>query len=391
MGVWAYFRMASGLGLAFLPPRSEAVSFRHAQHPLYHLLLIQFLSCTAEEFFRLPTELSLFGEGPWPCLNPAAEHFREPVISEYKLSSRLRGNRPTATFSCRCGFSYVRSGPDTSSGDRLRVGRMVSFGPVWEDKLKLFWKDSWLSLSEVGRRLGVDTLTVRRHAARLNLPASRPIGKPKPLKRAAQLKGTNGLTGRVEKQRACRVKWASAMRQAPKATLKALRRKLPREYAWLLQNDAAWLKRHSPNYRRSTQSTSGVDWRQRDAEYAVAVRAAAAKLMNKLGRPVQVTMTAIGKTLGAVTFLRQKLSKMPLTDQVLRSVVETREQYAIRRVWWVVEICIEEGVLPQCWQLISRANVYSLRGKPEIKTVIEAAIQKLTAILLPESRERAAS
>ena len=268
---------------------------------------------------------------------------------------------------------------------------MVSFGPVWEDKLKLFWKDSWLSLSEVGRRLGVDTLTVRRHAARLNLPASRPIGKSKPLKRAAQLKGTNGLTGRVEKQRACRVKWASVMRQAPKATLKALRRKLPREYAWLLQNDAAWLKRHSPNYRRSTQSTSGVDWRQRDAEYAVAVRAAAAKLMNKLGRPVQMTMTAIGKALGAVTLLRQKLSKMPLTDQVLRSVVETREQYAIRRVWWAADLFIEKGVLPRYWQLISRANVYSLRGKPEIQAVIEAVIQRLATILLPESRERAAS
>jgi hypothetical protein len=64
----------------------------HAQHPLYHLLLIQFLGSTAEEFFRLPDELSFFGRGPWPCLNPAANHFRDAVIRECELSSRLRGD-----------------------------------------------------------------------------------------------------------------------------------------------------------------------------------------------------------------------------------------------------------------------------------------------------------
>jgi Tn7-like transposition protein D/TniQ len=53
----------------------------HAQHPLYHLLLMEFFGHTIEEFFRFPTKLNLFGEGPWLCLNPAAEHFREPVLS----------------------------------------------------------------------------------------------------------------------------------------------------------------------------------------------------------------------------------------------------------------------------------------------------------------------
>jgi hypothetical protein len=105
---------------------------KNAQHFIYHLLLTQFLGHTVEEFFHLPTELHLFGEGPWPCLNPAAEHFRELVIAEYKLSSRLRGNCPTATFSCRCGFAYSRSGPDSSAEDKFRVGRMISFGQVWE-------------------------------------------------------------------------------------------------------------------------------------------------------------------------------------------------------------------------------------------------------------------
>lgn len=330
---------------------------KNAHHPLYHLLLIQFLGCTAEEFFQLPTELSFFGEGSWPCLNPAANHFREPVILEYKLSSRLRDNCPTATFSCRCGFSYARSGPDSSPEDRFRIGRMLSFGPLWEAKLKQLWKDSSLSSSEVGRRLGVDPLTVRRHATRLNFPSSRPSRKSKPLNHAARLKVPRDLTAQAEKRRACRPMWTSTMRQSPNITLKALRCKHPREYAWLLQNDAEWLKRHSPHSRRRVRSTSGVDWRKRDAEYAVAVRDAATRLKNNPSRSVRVTRTAIGRTVGAVTLLRQKLHKLPLTAQVLAKVVETRVEYAVRRIRWAAECFTSKHLMPRPWEMVLRANV----------------------------------
>src|SRR2546421_464460 len=84
----------------------------------------------------------------WACLNPAAEHFRAPIIQEYKLSPRLREGRPIATFSCACGFAYARGGPDSSPEDGFRIGRVASFGQVWEAELRRLWKDSSLSLSE---------------------------------------------------------------------------------------------------------------------------------------------------------------------------------------------------------------------------------------------------
>jgi hypothetical protein len=87
------------------------------------------------------------------------------------------------------------------------------------------------------------------------------------------------------------------------------------------------------------------------------------------------------RNIGAVTLLKQKLFKMPLTALVLEGVVETRVQYATRRVWWAAALFLEEGLLPQSWQLISRANVYRLRGASEIKVVVEATIQKLESTL----------
>jgi len=362
---------------------------KHAQHPLYHLLLIQFLGRTAEEFFRLPSEVGVFGEGPWPCLNAAAEHYREPIIQECILSPRLRDNRPVGTFSCGCGFTYARSGPDASPEDRFRVGRIMSFGPVWEARLKQLWKNSSLSLSGVGRRLGVDPLTVRRHAARLKLPSSRPGRNSKPLSGAARLKGTYDSTMYAEMRRACRGKWVTAMRQSPKTTLKALRLTLSREYAWLRRNDAEWLKRHSPPTPTRVRPASGVDWKKRDAEYAAAVRAAATRLGNNSGRPVQVTRAAIGRAVGATTLLRQKLHKMPLTAQAMARVIETRVEYAIRRIRWAAESFTHDRILPRPWQLMQRANVYSLRSVPEVKRAVNAALcllesnlslnQKLTA------------
>jgi hypothetical protein len=354
---------------------------KNAHHLLYHLLLIQFLGCNVEKFFQLPEALSLFGEDPWPCLNPAAEHYGQPVIKECQLGNRLRYGKPTGKFSCACGFSYARIGPDSSAENRFHIGRMISFGQVWEAKLKELWKDSSLSLSEVGRRLRVDPLTVRRHASRLKLSFSRSDRSFKLLNRVTQLKSKHNSTALERKQHTYRAKWLSVMKQNRKATLKTLRQKFPQVYAWLRQNDFDWLKGHRPRSQMHIQSTSSVDWKRRDAMYAVTVRVAALRLKNSSGRPMRMTKTAIGRAVSATTLLQQKLHKMPLTAQVLASVVETRIEYAIRRIWRVVKLYCEEKLVPQMWQLIQRANVYRLRKVAEIKEAVEAGIQQLKSAL----------
>lgn len=355
---------------------------KHTQHPLHHLLLIQFLGCTVEEFCQLPEKLTVFGEGPWPCLNPAAAHYKRPLIRQCQPSKRLRHGKLTVKFSCECGFAYVRTGPDLSPDDRFRIGRIISFGQAWEAKLKHLWSGQALSISEIGRRLGVDPLTVRRHAARLDLPLSRSDKKLKPLTHATQLKGKAVSAAWGKKRCRCRSKWLSVLKQRQEITMKALRGKLPREYAWLLEHDYDWLKGHKPSPHRRSLSTTSVDWKKRDTEYAVAVKAAASRLKNISGRPVQVTRTAIGRDVGAITLLRQKLHKMPLTAAMLDSVVETREQYALRRIWWAANKFYQENLLPSKWKLISKANVYRLLAAPDIMRAIKDALDMLASVAL---------
>jgi hypothetical protein len=117
-----------------------------------------------------------------------------------------------------------------------------------------------------------------------------------------------------------------------------------------------------------------VDWKKRDAEYAVVVRAAATRLRNNPGRPVQVTRSAIGRAVGATTLLRQKLNKMPLTAQVITGVVESRVDYAIRRIQWAAECFTRERTMPRPWQLMLKASVYSLRSVSEVKSAVGTSL-----------------
>jgi hypothetical protein len=313
------------------------------------------------------------------------------MITECQPGSRLRSGKCVGKFICECGFAYARTGPDSSLEDRFRAGRIISLGQTWEAKLIELWNESSLSLSEVSRQLGVDPLTVRRHAARLKLPLSCSGRRTKSLKQTAQLKGSATSAAWEKKLGICRSKWLSVKRRSPKITLKSLRQNLPREYAWLQQNDAEWLEDHKPPPQTPSPSTNSVDWKRRDAEYAVAAKIAASRFMEASGRPVQVTKTAIGRAIGAITLLQQKLHRMPLTAQVLASVVETREQYAVRRVWWATALYCQEDVLPRHSQLIMRANVYSLRDNSAVKCAVDEAIKMLESKLLRGHARRAAS
>ena len=181
------------------------------------------------------------------------------------------------------------------------------------------------------------------------------------------------------------------MKKGQEITLKTLRVKLPREYAWLQHSASEWLARHVPRPHRHNPPTASVDWKRRDAEYAAAVRATASRLKDASGRPVRVTRTAIGRALGAITLLRQKLHTMPLTVQVLEGVVETREQYAVRRVWRAANLYLQEHVVPREWQLMTRANVYSHRGVPAVKCALAGAMKMLESRLSQRQAGQAAS
>ncbi|GBG55901.1 hypothetical protein SPFL3102_02840 [Sporomusaceae bacterium FL31] len=104
-----------------------------------------------------------FGEGPWPCLNPAADHYRQSIINECNISLIKKKEILTGKFVCKCGFEYIRIGPQKSESERYTRYRAIKRGKVWEDKLQKLLASGKHTIYEIANLLEVDAKTIHRH------------------------------------------------------------------------------------------------------------------------------------------------------------------------------------------------------------------------------------
>lgn len=357
---------------------------KQARHPLYHLLLIQFLGYTAEEFFQLPDSppdaFQPFGSKPWPCFNPVCKQFGQPSIEECQVNYDKGHGRITGTFSCTCGFTYSRLGPDSSPEDRFRVGKVKSYGWLWEETLKNFWEDPCVSIEEIAKRLRADYQTVKRQALRLELSFPR----PGPTARVAQINGELLLDSQKiqvsfpSKLQTYRQAWLEAITENPNIGRTALERMFQRIYAWLYVHDKKWLKAHLPPCKKRVVFPPQVDWKKRDQELATAAKFSAQHLKTAPGRPIKLTKTAIASDLGQLRLIEQQKDKLPETTKALEELAETREEFAIRRIQWASKCFREENVYPKQWQLLRQAGIRpDLAEVPQVKEAIATALASL--------------
>jgi hypothetical protein len=174
-----------------------------------------------------------------------------------------------------------------------------------------------------------------------------------------------------------RVAWLSLREENPEGGGKLLRSLLPRVYMWLYRNDREWLKAYMPP-RKQTVSPSRVDWESRDTQWAIAAKFSAERSKNAPGRPVQITVAAIARDIGQLANIQKHLDKLPLTAQVLAEVVETREEFAVRRVEYAAECFRQENVYPKEWQLVRRAGLRpNMEALQQVKEAIAAALESL--------------
>ena len=126
-------------------------------HPIRHLLMIGFLTESIEEFFYTKQHYAPFGEAPWLCLNAAAQHYQQPVITDLSVSYSNDLKKPIGTFRCSCGMVYSRSGPDKSESDRDRIGKVITYGEVWEQKLRELVEMKGMGLRPIALQHNVDS------------------------------------------------------------------------------------------------------------------------------------------------------------------------------------------------------------------------------------------
>ncbi|HFJ9423019.1 TPA: TnsD family transposase [Bacillus paranthracis] len=330
-------------------------------HPIYHVLLIKFLDLTIHDFFFGDEKgYEPFGQGPWLCLNPAAEHYQQAVINEVDVYIQFNIKLPVGIFYCSCGYIYTRKGPDKNEEDKYRKTSVKNYGELWERTLLKLLNEEKKSIRLVAKMLGVDPKTIKSQLNRLE-------------KRKE--------TSFVEKQKSYRALWLTCVEQNPSLNRTELKTLLKCESKWLYRYDKAWFLANSPSKQvnpniKSMRRTRYVDWEKRDKELVKLVLVAAKEIKNTQGKPVRLTKALIGRKAGGcgMWVLQKRLDKLPKTKNIVNSLIESHEEYQIRRVKWAARILFEEGVLLTKNTIIKKAGLlggYSGQVSEAINNEIE--------------------
>lgn len=349
------------------------------KHPLYHLLLINFLGYTVEQLLNLSGERKPFGEGPWPCLNGVCKHYHQPVILTCEVfHSQSRGARPVGVFRCGCGFAYSRTGPDQTTADRFRRGRIITYGAVCENAVRQLWPDLTFDKQKLEAHFKLSLPAIRNQALRLGLKLRHPMYTSQLTPPAPRHIPYSASPRLLEKRRSA---WLAILADQPQATITQLRAdtKICSLHSWLLAYDNAWVKLHTPYASKPEMPATRLNWEEMDEQLAAAVSRTAQEIRAVPGRPVRVTFQAIGKRLGQLQQMRANQSKLPKMMTALSQWVETAEDYAIRLIWWMAESYRQEQRCPTLSEFKQRFPVlyHFVKNYPRASQTIDEVLQYL--------------
>lgn len=320
---------------------------RGVQAPIHHLLLMEFFGVTPEEFLQSEVATTIFGSGPWPCDNPVCPQHGELAINEIHYEHSHEHRRLAGLFTCpACGQTKCR----VPAGDE-EIAWIKDYGTLWKSELRRLWNDPSVSLRQMARRLGVDPMTVKRHASKAGLPFPR---------KGKRITGKNGppKTGRVPRPS----QHGAAGKQSNGGILPGGQ---PRKRNTGVCGPAAVSIKHDVR----------VVWNARDRNLCRTITQAKEILLREPGRPKRISLAAFGRQLGVLAWVQKHPTRLPLTMALLASAAESREEFAVRKIAWAASTLRSEGCALKEWRLIRRSGLRpELLQNPVIRDSIKTVL-----------------
>ncbi|MDD4591927.1 MAG: TnsD family transposase [Parabacteroides sp.] len=316
-------------------------------HPLRHILLILFLIGDMDTFFHgIHKTYNPFGKSPWPCLNRAADHYRQDVVTKLTVTADFKTQEPVGTLECDCGYIYSRRGPDRSENDRYRKGRVKAFGLVWENKLKKLLSEHCHSYHEMSRRLGCDIKTIHKFESIFTEGKSSDLDTEKPNQKEQK-------SFLIEKYRE---KLLRTVKDYPGLSRTEIRSLCQKEYTFLYRHDREWLFEVLPSGKTQTGSKGYIDWNKRDQEVLSQLQKAYTVLFNS-AKLTRISKTSLGKGIGKLSLIEKHLDKLPRCSQFINKVSETKQQFQLRRCKIIISKKQEESLQLTEWRIQREAGI----------------------------------
>lgn len=299
-------------------------------------------------------------------------------MAQLDITADYHTREPIGTFTCACGFIYSRKGPDKVEENKFKIGRIKSFGMVWEKKLNEVVKTKQYGLRELGRIMGCDAKTIVKYCNLLGLQNY--ISSTMRVE-IVELKDNKSSNIDENYRDMYRKEMLSFVNKNPNLTRTQIREKLKKEYSWLYRNDKEWLFLNFP-FKQVNQKINEVNkrvnWDERDREVLEEVRRVYYKIVSqeKLKR---LTKSLIGHIIGKTALLYYNINKLPETKKYLESIIETVEEFQKKRI---DNVCLklnkEKGYLIK-WEVIKAAGLKE-KVSLEISRYIEENIIKYNQI-----------
>lgn len=156
-------------------------------------------------------------------------------------------------------------------------------------------------------------------------------------------------------------------------------RQMPKEYKWFYMNDKEWIEQNMPKAiehgQRNTKKKSNVDWEERDEIILKEVKECYKEAINNNRKKISKSYLANMLKPQYQTSVKSYLDKIPRTKEYIDSIIETREQYCIRKIKWVIhKLYIEEMELniTNVKRLINISSLKSLEFNKYIEECINS-------------------
>lgn len=383
---------------------------RQGIHPFRHLLLIYFFEQDIDSFLDIKEDEGPFGKGPWPCLNVAASHYKEHVITEVSVTKREKTNVIIGKFKCSCGFEYTRTGPQKDESEKWVRSRITAYGEVWEAKFNELLNLNMHS-KDIALALGISESTVRNKISVKNKSPQRteeyrnkllewvennPNGSRKqfqaefkkvftylykndskwldtylPSKRDDM---SRKMDERIEEYRALLTK---EIEDNPNITRTELWKKFPRACKCLYENDSEWFEANMPIPVKYVQNVQPVDWKARDEEYYKKIQQIYPDLF-KLEKSVRITRKLFSKHLEIEDLSNNRnIDKLPKTKALLSKITETVQEFRIRRCCIVIDKMLEKNGIVY-FEKVREACAIESKNFKKIKPYLEEYILEKT-------------
>ncbi|WP_409346947.1 TnsD family Tn7-like transposition protein [Paenibacillus sp. MBLB4367] len=319
--------------------------------PVRHLLLIGLIGITPEQFFAQEPEYHdplPFGEGPWICINPAADHYKKAVINKFKIFKTKSETK--CMFFCECGFVYSRATPFVD--DPLKWMKncfVISYGHVWENEVVRLFEERKQSVSQIAKELNVSISTINKYKNRKGM---------KTMVNKADRKTESFLLKR-SKHRSNFLRAINLNKDMGRHELKQL---VNTEITWLRRHDDDWLNQHLPKPKRGGIKRE-YDWKKRDEDVKKEVIAAIERLRSQNGKPIRLTKRLIAVEIGKVSLLKCNLHKLPKTRKILDELIESPEDYQILRIKWAINHLEERGEALKPYKILAITSLINFLPK----------------------------